>query len=54
MSNEVRILLGRALIRLLNGNKQEFQKLVRLAEHKYKRDKHLYVTIKEILESKGA
>lgn len=54
MSNEVRVLLGRALTRLLNGDKQEFQKLAELAEHKYKRDKHLYVTVKEILESKGA
>jgi len=54
MSGEVRKLLGRALTRLLNGDKEEFNRLTKLAEHEYKKDNHLYVTVKEILESKGA
>ena len=53
MSTEVRILLGRALTRLLVGDRQEFYKLATKAEEKYRKDRHLYVTIQEILDAKA-
>ena len=53
MSNEVRSLLGRAITRLLAGHLTEFKKLATIAEEKYRKDRHLYVTIKEILDAKA-
>ena len=53
MSNEVRSLLGRAITRLLAGHRSEFEKLAVEAEGKYRKDRHLYVTIKEILDAKA-
>ena len=53
MSNEVRVLLGRAITRLLVGDRQEFYKLATKAEEKYRKDRHLYVTIQEILDAKA-
>ena len=53
MSNEVRILLGRAITRLLAGDKAEFERLAVKAEDKHKKDRHLYVTIQEILDAKA-
>ena len=53
MSNEVRVLLGRAITRLLVGDRQEFYKLAVEAEEKYRKDRHLYVTIQEILDAKA-
>ena len=53
MSNEVRILLGRAITRLLAGDKAEFEGLAVKAEDKHKKDRHLYVTIQEILDAKA-
>ena len=53
MSNEVRVLLGRAITRLLAGDRTEFEKLAVEAEQKYRKDRHLYVTIKEILDAKA-
>jgi len=44
VSNEVRILLGRAITRLLVGDRQEFYKLATKAEEKYRNDRCLYVT----------
>ena len=52
MSNEVRSLLGRAITRLLAGHLTEFEKLAIEAEEKYRKDRHLYATIKEILDTK--
>lgn len=52
MSNEVRTLLSRAIMRLLAGDRTEFEKLAVEAEQKYRKDKHLYVTIQEILDAK--
>ncbi len=52
MSNEVRSLLGRAIMRLLAGDRTEFEKLAVEAEQEYRKDKHLYVTIQEILDTK--
>ena len=53
MSNEVRVLLGRAITRLLVGDRQVFYKLAVEAEQKYWKDRHLYVTIKEMLDAKA-
>lgn len=53
MSNEVRMLLGRAIARLMNGDWHEFYKLATKAEEKYRKDRHLYVTIQEILDAKA-
>lgn len=53
MSNEVRSLLSRAITRLLAGHLTEFEKLAVEAEEKYRKDSHLYVTIKEILDAKA-
>ena len=53
VSNEVRSLLGRAITRLLAGHLTEFKKLATIAEEKYRKDRHLYVTIKEILDAKA-
>ena len=53
MSNEVRSLLGRAITRLLSGDRTEFEKLATSAEEKYRKDRHLYVTIQEILDAKA-
>ncbi len=53
MSNEVRVLLGRAITRLLAGDRTEFEKLALEAEQKYRKDRHLYATIKEILDAKA-
>ena len=53
MSNEVRVLLGRAIARLLTGDKAEFQKLAAKAEDKHKKDRSLYVTVREILDAKA-
>jgi len=54
MSNEVRILLGRAITRLMVGDWERFKKLAIKAEDKHKRDRHLYVTVREILDAKRA
>ena len=53
MSNEVRSLLGRAITRLLAGHLTEFEKLAVEAEEKYRKDRHLYVTVREILDAKA-
>ena len=53
MSNEVRTLLGRAIMRLLAGDRTEFERLAVEAERKYREDSHLYVTIQEILDAKA-
>ncbi len=53
MSTEVRVLLGRAITRLLVGDRQEFYKLATKAEEKYRKDRHLYVTVREILDAKA-
>ena len=52
MSNEVMILLGRAITRLLAGDRTEFEKLAVEAEQKYRKDRHLYVTVREILDAR--
>ena len=54
MSKEVQELLSRAIIRLLHGDRHEFEKLATRAEDKHKKDRHLYVTVEEILEVKRA
>lgn len=53
MSTEVRVLLGRAITRLLAGDRTEFEKLATIAEEKYRKDRHLYVTVREILDAKA-
>jgi hypothetical protein len=52
VSTEVRVLLGRAITRLLAGDKAEFERLAVKAEDKHKKDRHLYVTVREILDAK--
>lgn len=52
MSNEVKILLGRAITRLLAGDRTEFEKLAVEAEQKHRKDRHLYVTVREILDAR--
>ncbi len=53
VSNEVRSLLGRAITRLLAGHLTEFEKLAVEAEEKYRNDRRLYVTVREILDAKA-
>jgi hypothetical protein len=52
MNTEVRVLLGRAITKLLAGDRMEFEKLAVEAEQKYRKDRHLYVTVREILDAK--
>ena len=54
MSNKVRSLIGRAITRLLAGHLTEFKKLAVEAEEKYRKDRRLYVTVREILDAKRA
>lgn len=54
MSTDVQELLSRAITRLLNGDRHEFEKLATKAEDKHKKDRHLYVTVEEILKAKRA
>lgn len=53
MSTEIKVLLGRAITRLLAGHRSGFEKLAVEAEEKYKKERHLYVSIKEILDAKA-
>ena len=53
MSTDVQELLSRAITRLLNGDRHEFEKLATKAEDKHKRWKHLYVTVREVLDAKA-
>jgi hypothetical protein len=53
MSTDVRVLLTRAITRLMVGDWERFKKLAIKAEDKHKRDRHLYVTIAEILKAKA-
>lgn len=53
MSTEIKVLLGRAITRLLVGDWTEFEKLAVEAEEKYRKERHLYVSIKEILDAKN-
>ena len=52
MSTEVKQLVSRAITHLLDGNKNTFKKLAYKAEYTHLRDKHLYVTIQDIMQSK--
>ena len=45
--------LARAIIRHLDGNKEKANKYANQATEMYKKQKHLYVPIEEILRSKG-
>jgi hypothetical protein len=46
--------LARAIIRHLDGDKERFNRYAERAHELYKREKHLYVSIQEIIEAKGA
>lgn len=46
--------LYRAIIRHLDGDKELSAHYSKQAYELYKRDKHLYVPIREIIEAKGA
>jgi hypothetical protein len=46
--------LYRAIIHHLDGNKEKANKYAKQATELYKKDKHLYVPIREIIEAKGA
>lgn len=46
--------LARAIIHHLNGDREQFSKYAKQAYELYKKDKHLYVPIGEIIEAKGA
>ena len=54
MSADVQELLSSANIRLLNGDRHEFEKLATIAEEKYRKDRRLYVTVREVLDAKRA
>jgi hypothetical protein len=53
MSSDVQALVHRCVIRYLNGDIQEFQRLVKIARELYELERHLYVSIREILVAKG-
>ncbi len=46
--------LYRAIIRHLDGDRERFRHYVEQAIELYRKDKHLYVPIQEIIEAKGA
>ena len=46
--------LYRAIIRHLDGDKELSEHYSKQATELYKKDKHLYVPIREIIEAKGA
>lgn len=46
--------LYRAIIRHLDGDREQFDRYAQQAHEMYLRDKHLYLTIGEIIEAKGA
>jgi hypothetical protein len=46
-------MIAQAVVRLLNEDKKEFEKWAEKATDAYKKDKHLYVTVKDILKHKG-
>jgi hypothetical protein len=53
MTLQIQQHLAKAIIHHLNGNKEQYEKHARQATELYKRDKHLYVPIEEILREKG-
>jgi hypothetical protein len=56
MSHAVRKLVGQAVIQLLNGDRESFDRWVQLAMEEYNQQKErerLHATIREILEAKG-
>jgi hypothetical protein len=53
MSSDVQALIHRSVIRYLNGDVKEFHRLARIARELYELERHLYVSIREILVSKG-
>lgn len=56
MSHAVRKLVGQAVIQLLNGDRESFDRWVQLAIEEYNQQKErerLHATIREILEAKG-
>jgi hypothetical protein len=50
---EVQKLVQQAVIRYLNGDRQQFEQYANQAHEIYKRETHLYVPIEEILKEKG-
>jgi hypothetical protein len=50
MTSQVVGLVSRAIVQHLDGNKREFCRLAGEAEQEYSRDRHLYLSIKEILQ----
>jgi hypothetical protein len=54
MTLQIQQYLAKAIIRHLDGNKEKAKKYAKQATELYKKDKHLYVPIREIIEAKGA
>lgn len=53
MNAEVKKLVAQAVVQYLNGDMEKFEKWRDMAVRAYETDKHLYVTIRDILENKG-
>jgi len=54
MNRQAIQLLSRAIVRLMNRDRAEFERLVELSEVVHEQDRHLYVAINEILSAKGS
>lgn len=53
MTLQIQQHLAKAIIHHLSGNTEQYEKYAQQATELYKRDKHLYVPIEEILSEKG-
>jgi hypothetical protein len=53
MTSQVVGLVSRAIVRLVAGDKAGFEELAGTAEREHQRDRHLYLTVREILEEES-
>jgi hypothetical protein len=53
MNSLVVQLLSRAIVRLMNRDRKDFERLAILSEKEHDQGRHLYVTIEEVMRSKN-
>lgn len=54
MTSQVVGLVSRSIVRLVAGDKAGFEELAGEAEQEHSRDRHLYLSIKDILQGEEA
>ena len=52
MNRQAIQLLSRAIVRLMNRDRAEFERLVELSEVVHEQDRHLYISVTDLLEWK--